>query len=163
MPVDNGVFVSLADVLRPQAIAPPALPVAESVRVEAPVENLAAWTDVARDVRVFRAQLADAFDTARDRLLCELAYAVLGRELLLAPPDLATIATRVLREHADAQPLRLRVAPADLPELDAHQHDLPPVVADASLAPGDAIVELACGSIDARLGIRLAAVLESMP
>jgi flagellar assembly protein FliH len=114
--------------------------------------------EVARDVRIFRAQLADALDAASDRLMRELAYAVLGRELQLAPPDLAAIVARILVEHPDAQALRVRVAPSDAHALDAA---VPAIVADASLAPGDAIIELSCGSIDARLGVRLAAILDA--
>ena len=37
---------------------------------------------------------------------------------------------------------------------------LPPVTSDAELAPGDAILEFDGGHADARLGVRLAALLE---
>jgi hypothetical protein len=116
--------------------------------------------ELARDVRVFRARLADAFDAARDGLLREFAYAVLGRELVLAPADIATIAARLLAEHPGAEPLRLRVAPADALTLARDAGALPPIASDAELAPGDAVLEFAGGSIDARLGVRLAALLE---
>jgi hypothetical protein len=130
--------------------------------------------DLARDVRIFRAQLADALDAECDRLMRELAYAVLGRELQLAPADLAAIVARILAEHPHAQALRVRVAPSDVHALDACADDatitsslpvvaFPAIVADASLAPGDAMVELSCGSIDARLGVRLAALLDTAP
>jgi hypothetical protein len=159
VPAADSAFVSLADLLRPQAtrenVAPPVvtLPVA----MPAPLPDV---VELARDVRVFRARLADAFDAACDALLREFAYAVLGRELILGPADIATIAARVLAEHPGAQPLRLRVAPADALTLAHDAGALPPIAGDAELAPGDAILEFAGGSIDARLGIRLAALLE---
>jgi hypothetical protein len=109
----------------------------------------------ARDARLFRAHLADAFDAARIALVRELAFAVLGRELLLAQPDLDAIAARVLAEHPRAQCLRLRVAPG---EKSAVHADIP-VETDERLAPGDAVLELAAGTVDARLGVRLAVVL----
>jgi flagellar biosynthesis/type III secretory pathway protein FliH len=155
----DGAFVSLADLLRPEPgrenVAPAVvtLPVA----MPAPLPDAA---ELAREVRVFRARLADAFDAACDALLREFAYAVLGRELILAPVDIAAIAARVLAEHPGAQPLRLRVAPGDVPTLARAAGALPPIAGDTELAPGDAVLEFAGGSIDARLGIRLAALLE---
>ena len=150
-------FVSLADLLQPPAAAEPVGAVLERVeRVEN--EGCTCTAEVARDIRIFRARLADAFDAERDRLLRDLAYAVLGRELMLAPVDLAAIVARVIAEHPDAQPVRVRVAPSDVRTLDAAT--VPAIVADASLAPGDAIVELTNASIDGRLGIRLSALFE---
>jgi flagellar biosynthesis/type III secretory pathway protein FliH len=116
--------------------------------------------EVARDVRLFRARLHDAFDSACDALLREFAYAVLGRELVLAPPDIAAIAARIIKEHRAAQPLRMRVAPSDVSLLVQCANELPPLTCDPELSPGDAILELAGGAIDARLGVRLAALLE---
>jgi hypothetical protein len=158
VPAADGAFVSLAQLLRPEPapeIVAPLVPV--PLPAPAPLPELA---DVARDVRVFRARLADAFDVACDALLREFAYAVLGRELILAPPDIATIVARVLAEHAGALPLRLRVAPSDAIALARCGATLPPIASDAELAPGDAILELPGSSVDARLGIRLAALLE---
>jgi flagellar biosynthesis/type III secretory pathway protein FliH len=151
--------VALATLLRPPA--PPTAASAEPA-VAAPVPPaLPEREDLLREVRVFRARLADAFDDARAALAREFATAVLGRELLLAPPDLARIAARLLAAHAGSQPVRLRVAPGDVPDLAARADALPPLAADATLAPGDAVLELAGGSVDARLGVRLAAVLEA--
>jgi hypothetical protein len=159
VPAADGAFVSLAQLLRPEpaseSVAPPiASPV--TIPVSAPLPDV---VELARDVRVFRARLADALDAACDALLREFAYAVLGRELILAAPDIATIAARVLAEHSGAHPLRLRVAPSDAVTL-AGCDALPAIVGDAELAPGDAILEFTGSSIDARLGIRLAALLE---
>ncbi len=165
MPAADGEFVPLAQLLRAglatdvvldvAAPLPPAAPVSEPV----PLPEIAG---LARDVRVFRACLADAFEAAAAALLREFACAVLGRELVLAPPDIAAIAVRVLAAHPSVQPLRLRVAPSDVAELTRCAGVLPPIASDAELAPGDAILEFAGGLVDARLGIRLAALLESV-
>jgi hypothetical protein len=117
--------------------------------------NESAGSDVLaalHDARIFRARLADAFDDAAARLLRELATEVLVRELRLAPCDVEALVARV-RERAPV--VRVRVAPDEL----ARVHGVP-VVGDERLASGDAVVELAGGALDARLGVRLASVLE---
>ncbi len=108
-----------------------------------------------REARLFRARLADAFAEAAQRLLRELACEVLARELRLAPCDLAALVQRV-RERVPV--VRVRVAATDLGAVTGV-----PLVADPALQAGDAIVELAGGALDARLGVRLAAVLEAFP
>jgi hypothetical protein len=163
VPAADGAFVSLAHVLRPRTVCEE-VPVASVVPAQpeplppAPAD----LAELARDVRVFRARLADAFDLACDTLVRELAAAILGRELMLAPPDIAAIAARLLADHLDAQPLRLRVAPSDLAALARCADVLPPIASDAGLAPGDAVLEFANGPLDARLGTRLAALLETL-
>lgn len=106
-----------------------------------------------RDVRLFRARLADALEEAAARLLRELAADVLARELRLAPCDLAAIVQCVQRT---APVVVVRVAACDA----AHVTDVP-VVVDETLQPGDAILEVVGGAVDARLGVRLAQVLEA--
>jgi flagellar biosynthesis/type III secretory pathway protein FliH len=147
-------FVSLADLLLPNA-PEPVLPQAEpqpiaAERVEsAPPDVVSAL----RAARLFRAQLIDALTDAFGTLICDLAADVLARELRLAPCDLEALLQRV----AERAPIvRVRVAPADVVRIAGV-----PVELDAALDPGDAIVELAGGAIDARLGVRLAAVLEA--
>jgi hypothetical protein len=120
--------------------------------------------DVLRDVRVFRARLADGFDEAAARLVRELAAQVLVRELRLAPCEIATLVTRI-RERIPV--LRVRVSPRDATRMRCASSGTAgtegvPVLADEQLADGDAIVELAGGALDARLGVRLAAVLEAL-
>ncbi len=185
MPAGDAPFVSLAEVLRalpaapavpgvlderpesaptPPALAPPAPsePLAppaapppadaSSFRAE-PAEYRAAL----RDARLFRAALADSFDGLLDTLLDALAVEVLGRELRLAAVDLRSLADRLILERRADEPLRLRVAPADLPL----GCDLT-VIADPELRPGDAILECRSGEIDARLQVRLASVLAAL-
>jgi hypothetical protein len=133
-----------------------------------------------RDARLFRARLADAFDESAARLLRELASDVLARELRLAPCDLAKLVRRA-RERMPV--VRVRVAACDRAACDIAACDVAacdvaasdvarvagtpsrvgdtPVVEDSALSGGDAIVELEGGVLDARLGVRLAMVLEA--
>jgi hypothetical protein len=168
VPGADPAFVSFAEVLHgtlarresePAAPAPAVVASDVPASTCVPIDDVAGAADLLRDVRIFRARLADAFDAARTALVHELAYAVLGRELQLAPADIASIAQRITVEHAATQPLRVRVAPADVAAVNARAAGLPPIVADAFLAPGDAMLEFADGHIDARLGVRLAALL----
>ena len=167
-----GEFVALADLLR--------APVARAGAVESPASSMPASdagacadgvapeppaavmdsvvVDAVRDARLFRARLADAFDDAAARLLRELAADVLARELRLAPCDLAAIVRR-LAERAPA--VRVRVAACDVACGIPLPRGCDVLVADPALARGDAIVELDGGVLDARLGVRLALVLEA--
>jgi hypothetical protein len=158
-------FVALADLLRPPAAIVPKPDVETQIAEVAAVPILDDTTSrreeptnhelvaALREARLFRARLADAFDDARQRLLRELATDVLARELRIASCDLDALARRLF---AEAPFVRIRVAPADVATISGA-----PVVADAELAGGDAIVELAGGAVDARLGVRLATVLEA--
>jgi flagellar biosynthesis/type III secretory pathway protein FliH len=162
------VFVSLSETLRAAQQPPQRQLPAPSVAEPAPaVAGARGSTNAAnepqtseptvaaiRDAKLFRARLADALDAAVPHVLRELAASVLARELRLAPCDLAALLDDVV---ARAPVVRVRVAPEDARE------DYPlPIVADATLAPGDAIVELDRGGLDARLGVRLAAILEPL-
>jgi flagellar biosynthesis/type III secretory pathway protein FliH len=162
-----GDFVSLADVLRAPAPAGVPVPDAPPPALEPPAAQRGAEPErpptderthvelvaMLRETRLFRARLADAFDDARSRLVRELAAGVLARELRLAPCDLDALVQRVL---IDAPVVRVRAAPCDVAAIRGV-----PVVADPELTAGDAVVELAGGALDARLGVRLALVLEA--
>ena len=114
-----------------------------------------------RDARLFRARLAAAFDETAARLLRELASDVLARELRLAPCDLAGLVRRVSER---APVVRVRVAVCDAASvagvLGSRGGDVQ-VVEDAALAGGDVVIEVVGGALDARLGVRLATVLEA--
>ena len=108
------------------------------------------------EVRRFRAALADACERECANVLREAAVAVLGRDLTLQPSDVAAIVRRICSETA-GEVLRVRVAPSDAGAC----VDVACVI-DESLRAGDAIVELRSGTIDARLGVRLASLLERL-
>lgn len=109
-------------------------------------------------VRRFHASLREALQTAFESLLLDLASEVLGRELLLEPADLQRIVERTLERYAGLEPLRVRVHPGDAAALELEI----PLLCDDTLMRGDAIVELRDGEIDASLGVRLEALLESI-
>lgn len=157
-------FNSLAEMLRGAAPQNAAASDADAVSGEAVVCDAdardgdrcgddAVVVDVLRDARLFRARLADAFDAHLARLLREIAASVLGRELRIAPCDLQALVARIV---GDVPIVRVRVCASDASRLHGAE-----IAIDPALAPGDAIVELACGSVDARFGVRLAAVLEA--
>jgi flagellar biosynthesis/type III secretory pathway protein FliH len=153
-------FVSLAELLAPppqakEAVSPPAeaQPTPEPPAAQVPPLPAEIVTAI-REARLFRARLYDALNDARELLLTALAADVLGRELRSAPCDLDAL---LQRRAAQVPVVRVRVAPEDVDCV----HALP-VVVDAALRQGDAVVELAGGAIDARLGVRLAAVLEAL-
>jgi hypothetical protein len=128
-------FVSLAEMLIrsvPPAVAPEEVP----VPVAAP-----------------EARADDGATFERSAALREARLFRVARELQLAPCDVARIVERVQRS---APVVAVRVAAAD-----AAQVTQLPVVIDDALQPGDAVLEVAGGTVDARLGVRLAHVLEA--
>jgi hypothetical protein len=155
-------FVPLAEWLAGPVPAPaPALEPAPEPQPSAPVPAPAPAApippevELLRDLRLFRARLADALSAASASLARELAYAVLGRELQTAPADLTALATRILAEHPAAEPVAIRHAPGETVDIGL------PAIVDPALDPGDLIVVFTAGEVDARLGVRLAVVLEA--
>ena len=111
---------------------------------------------VLRDVRLFRARLADTLDESAARMLRDLAADVLVRELRLAPCDVRALVQRAMN---GAPLVRVRLAPDDArlaPDTDGMDF-----VADVTLSEGDVIVEVVGGVLDLRLGVRFADILEA--
>lgn len=102
--------------------------------------------------------LASALDAVRSGAL-ELAQAVLGHELSDASAAARAALTRVLGAPGLPDELVVRLHPRDLDALAADElATLPPgvrLVADAALAPGDAVAQHADGELDARVGAAL--------
>ena len=142
--------VDTKSVVEPEAASFDLLPLAVAETVD---PNAVA---IGAELRCFRARLADALETATRRLTADFAVALLGRELEVRPVVIERIAARILAEYWTEEPLRLRISPLDAP---VELLDLP-VVVDPSLRAGDCAVDLADGSHDASLGIRLAAIVE---
>lgn len=145
-------FVSLATMLRARAPQEPCAP----SEIVAPQADRPHDDVLAGEVRWFRARLAEAFEAALSRLLGDLACDVLARELALAPANIAAIAAAVLERAADESPVALRVHPDDAPALIGVEL---PVMRDAALRPGDLVVDLRDGQLDASLGVRLDGIL----
>lgn len=111
-----------------------------------------------REVRLFRAALADAFDAALADLLRDFAADVLARELVSAPAQIERIAARAIDRFADDEPLRVLAHADDVAALGCLSI---PVVADTELRRGDVAIVLRHGTIDLSLGVRLAHALAS--
>jgi flagellar biosynthesis/type III secretory pathway protein FliH len=158
-------FVSLASFLRPVVVEPvvQSLPVSSSA--SAPDETIARagileaeYDENLCAARRFQAALADALEVAVARLLREIANDVLARELRLASADVASVVAHALARFEGEKVLSLRVHPSELGTL--RELDLEKI-ADESLAPGDAVIELHSGTIDLRLSARLEAALSA--
>lgn len=128
---------------------------AAPLEIDVEPEILADEFELARDVRVFRARIADAVDGAVETILTDIAVDVLARELRLAPADVDRIVNAALERFFGENPLRVRVHRDDVARVSCAV----PVTGDESLLPGDAVIELQNGSIDASLGVRLATLL----
>jgi flagellar biosynthesis/type III secretory pathway protein FliH len=146
-------FVSLDAFLRPPQ------PTAEAV-VQQPADVAPAARDSEETIRAarrFRAGLSDAIDAAVARLLPQIARNVLARELRLDAADVAVVVAEAL-DRCGEQPLAIRVHSADAGAL----ADLSiAIVADDTLARGDAVFELRSGTIDLRMDSRLHAILHT--
>lgn len=122
-----------------------------------PADGGAGEIDLLREMRLFRARIIEATEAAVETLVADIAADVLARELLLAPADVETIVDRALHRFLADEPLRVRVHAGDVPSV----HCDVPLVADETLRPGDAVIELRTGTIDATLGVRLATLLQA--
>jgi len=147
-------FRSLAELLRSNERAPQQseIPAADP-EVPAPPQEAGA----ARDVLLFRARIAEAVDCAVAALCQDIAAEIVGRELQLAPAEIGAIVRRAVERYASEGIVRVRVHPDDTTAISGSA-----VCADPSLRRGDAILDVACGSIDASLGVRLDAVLRAV-
>ena len=112
-----------------------------------------------RDIKRTHAALADALDLALDDLLRDIAADVIGREMRLAPVELERIVQRALARAAAESPLAVRVHPDDCESLaDCGM----PIVSDAEMRRGDAVIQVRFGTIDVSLGTRLEELLVRM-
>jgi flagellar biosynthesis/type III secretory pathway protein FliH len=108
-----------------------------------------------RDIRVFRARIAEGVEAALDVLLADIAADVLARELCLAPADVQKVVDCALARYQSEEPVRVRVHCDEINSVGCTI----PVIADPDLRTGDAVIELRSGTVQATLGIRLADVL----
>ena len=141
----------------PEAVETPRELLARAGAESGVEERDAACGRVAAESARWYARLNDALDAACARLLGDIAAGVLARELYLAPCDLTALVDG-LRAQMLGDPLCIRLHPDDC----ARWNDASiPCREDVALAPGDAVLELHEGSIDARFGLRLQAVLDA--
>lgn len=112
------------------------------------------------DVRLFRAGVAEALESALDGLCRDLASNVLARELMLRPADLNEICKALMERYAREVPVAIRVHSQDCETL--HDFDVP-ILADQRLRPGDVMLDVTNGTLDASLAVRLENVLCKRP
>lgn len=152
-------FRTLASILRgagePAVDPVPIGPAPETVCCDC---EQAALRDLFRDIRLFRARIAEAVDDALEKITGDIAAQVLARELQLGSADIQAIAEAALRRYCDEEPLRVRVSPSDAGSISLDC----PIAIDANLRSGDIVIELPGGSIDATLGCRLDSVLRGV-
>ena len=114
---------------------------------------LGALEGAARQLGARQAPVLAEADESLTAAAIELAESIIGHEL---QPGEASARAALDRALACVEPeaiLAVRLSPVDLAVLDAHEISAPELrfVADPTLAPGDAVVEVASGRIDARI------------
>ncbi len=141
-------------------------------RIVAEATEAGRWEGQARAAAALaRAALErDRILAAAEREVAALALAVarkvLGRELRLEREAVIDLAATALAEARTRRKVVLRVSPADAPAIHASEGRLGALLArahlqireDASLAPGDAVVDTEAGRIDARVETQLASL-----
>lgn len=150
--------------LMPAAVAAPPPPPAELL-AEARREALAR---VAQAVEMLRTQASWLAEQARADALeigFQVARRVLEAELRTSPEPLFALVKSALRRTGDSRRVAIRLSPADAAELQSPAGQAAvegigsarvEIQADASLAPGDCVVDTDFGQIDGRLETRLA-------
>jgi len=156
-------FVPLAAYLRadpPPCESPPEAAPPESVECcSAPDDAAAAaFGAFVAQIKRMRAALEDALAARFETFVRDLGATILGRELRLAPADIAAIVDDALAELRRDLPLGVRVHPDDIHALHAMQL---PTIPDATLRRGDVTIDVHYGSIDVSLGARFEALLDA--
>lgn len=135
----------------------------DALREDAVTALTAAVDALGAATRRFDASSAPVLASADDALLAaaiELAEAILGIELQNSDTSARAAITRALSSVDEESITAIRLSPVDLAVIGAHGILVPDVrlVSDPTLSPGDAVVEIAEGRIDARIGSALARV-----
>ena len=144
-------FVALADRLR--AASAPAIP-APAFRMREPARDVPTSTPSAaceRELVRLRVAAIEALERSVERVLETFARAVLARESLLAPADIARLVEDAAAALRAEEPFAFVVSEADAARIDSAF----PVRVDPTLAPGDLIVEVRDGAYESHLAFRL--------
>jgi flagellar biosynthesis/type III secretory pathway protein FliH len=98
-----------------------------------------------------------------------LAERLLGEQLRLSQESIASLLLTVLEEARGAKTILIGASAADVPQLTAIRgliaeqlHASVEIGEDASLAPGDILIESELGRLDARVKMRLKHLVESL-
>jgi len=136
----------------------PSEPAPPCDKTQASHDDAPELADLVAEIRRFRARLAEASDLLQERLARELAWAVLGRELMLGPCEMQSLVESALERIAPQRPLEVRLHPDDAQRCAI---DGLAVIADEQVRRGDALLMLHTGTLDAGLGVRLDALLRA--
>jgi len=133
----------------------------EALREDAVTALTAAVDALGTATRRFAASSAPVHAAADDALVAaalELAESLRGGELQNGDTSARAAIARAIASVDEESITAVRLSPVDLAVIGAHGILVPEVrlVADPTLSPGDAVVELADGRIDARIGSALA-------
>ncbi len=133
------------------------MPLAETP-IEAPVasETVARGSFALAELPLVRLAAYEAFASAFERLLQQLAQDVLARELAFAPCDLERLMHDALEAFSREEPIAFLVREPMRETIGGIA-----VRADPSLAPGDLIVQVRDETIDARFAVRLAGAIDA--
>jgi hypothetical protein len=113
---------------------------------------------LAAELALVRVAARESFEDAVRRLLERLARDVLGRELVLAPCDLGALLAAARAELEAHEPLCLVTAPGERTERPWSI----PHRSDPALSPGDLLIEVRDGTLDASVKARLRRALEGL-
>ena len=155
-------FIPLAALVRgasaPAAASEPSTDapiVAGSMDAPAQRAEAFAYADAIGDLALMRLAALDGYERACARLLESLASEVLGRELALAPADLAALLQRALAAFSEQEPLAVVLSPHD-----AGRVRVPlPVRIDPALSAGDLVIEVSDGELESYFAFRTQAAL----
>jgi flagellar assembly protein FliH len=133
----------------------------EALREDAVTALTAAVDALGTATRRFAASSAPVLAAADDALLAaaiELAESIIGIELANGETSARAAIARALSSAAEETITTVRLSPVDLAVIGAHGITVPEVrlVADPTLSPGDAVVELEDGRLEARVASSLA-------
>ncbi len=104
-----------------------------------------------------RLAAGESFERAVRELLVLFARELLGRELALAPLDVAALLQRAIANFAALEPVHVIVSPED----ENRAAGIPlPLRIDPALAAGDFIIEVRDGALESRRSFRLQAILD---
>jgi flagellar assembly protein FliH len=133
----------------------------EALREDAVTALTAAVDALGTATRRFAASSAPVLAAADDALRAaaiELAESIIGIELANGETSARAAIARALSSAAEETITTVRLSPVDLAVIGAHGITVPEVrlVADPTLSPGDAVVELEDGRLEARVASSLA-------
>lgn len=136
----------------------------DSAREEGYQSGAAKWYEALADSWKSRDVYLAGNETALLKLAVRIAEKLIGEELHIAPKVIAGIVGEALRSVRRAKSLAVRVHPADIAAVEEGLSMLRSpagtasdieIIPDASLSPGDCIVETEIGIVDARLKTQL--------